>query len=152
MSDNKFIHNDYLSLVVRVTIGIIFIYASIDKIMYPGDFARIVYNYHLLPGSLINLMALILPWIEMICGIFLIFGIYKDGSILLINILVVIFIIAIGINLIRGVSLECGCFTVSSRAKSSALSLLLRDLGLLVLTLYAFFNRSQRFLLHKRSA
>ena len=53
-SVNKFLQNDYLGLIVRLTIGVIFIYASIDKIGAPAQFARIVYNYHFLPGSLIN--------------------------------------------------------------------------------------------------
>lgn len=137
--------NEYIELVVRLAVGVIFIYASLDKIAYPAQFARIVYNYHLLPGNLINLMAIILPWIEIICGLSLIFGIYKKGSVYIFNLMVLMFIIAITVNLIRGVDLECGCFTVSSKAKGSALSLLIRDIGLLILTVYLLLNRATRF-------
>nr|MBN2277696.1 DoxX family membrane protein [candidate division Zixibacteria bacterium] len=147
MNGDKILNNDYLGLLVRLAIGLIFIYASLDKIWSPGDFARIMYNYHLVPGSLINLTALILPWVELLCGLFLVLGVFKEGSLLILNLLVIVFIVAISINLVRGVDLECGCFSVSSKAKSSALSLLLRDLGLLILTLYVFFNRSRRFML-----
>ena len=146
---NRFLQNDYLGLIVRLAVGIIFIYASIDKIGAPSQFARIVYNYHFLPGSLINIFALILPWIEIVCGILLIVGIYKEGSILILNLMIIAFIIAIGVNLFRGISLECGCFSVSSKAKGSALNLLFRDIGLLILGIYAYFNRSQRFTLVK---
>jgi uncharacterized membrane protein YphA (DoxX/SURF4 family) len=146
---NRLPGNDYVGLLVRVIVGSIFIYASLDKIGAPSQFARIVYNYHILPAELINLAALLLPWVELTCGVSLILGVYKDGSALIVNLLVAVFIIAIGINLFRGIDLECGCFTVSSKAKSNTLSLLLRDLGLLVLTLYIFFNRSERFLLVK---
>jgi uncharacterized membrane protein YphA (DoxX/SURF4 family) len=146
---NRFLHNDYLGLLVRLAVGIIFIYASLDKIAQPGQFARIVYNYHILPGELINLMAIIMPWIELICGALLILGIYKEGSVLILNVLVLVFIVAVGINLFRGVDLECGCFTVSSKARGAVLSLLLRDIGLLILTMYLFFNRSRRFCLVK---
>jgi len=148
-SVNKFLQNDYLGLIVRLTIGVIFIYASIDKIGAPAQFARIVYNYHFLPGSLINFFALVMPWIEIICGILLIAGIYKEGSILILDLMIIAFIIAIGVNLFRGINLECGCFSVSSKAKDSALDLLLRDIGLLVLGIYAYLNRSQRFSLMK---
>lgn len=141
--------NEYIALVVRLAVGFIFIYASLDKIANPAQFARIVYNYHLLPGNLINLMAIMLPWVEIICGLALVFGIYKKGGIYLINLVVVIFIIAITVNLIRGVDLECGCFTVSSKAKGSALSLLIRDIGLLILTIYLLLNRADRFELLK---
>lgn len=149
---NKFLHNDYFSLIVRLVVGLIFIYASIDKISNSAQFARIIYNYHLLPGELVNLWALTLPWVEMICGILLVAGIYKEGSVLILNVLVLTFILAVGINLFRGVDLECGCFTVSSRAKGSTLNLLMRDIGLLVLTIYLFFNRSRRFTLMKSAS
>ena len=141
----KYLHNDYLGLLVRLAVGLIFIYASIDKIASPAQFARIVYNFHFLPGGLVNIMGIIMPWVELVSGILLIVGIYKEGSILILNLLTVAFIVAVGVNLVRGIDLECGCFSVSSKAKSSALSLIIRDLGLLVLTLYLFFNRSQRF-------
>jgi uncharacterized membrane protein YphA (DoxX/SURF4 family) len=145
----NFRDNDYLSLLIRLFVGIIFIYASIDKIAQPDQFARIVYNYQLLPGSLINLMALILPWIEMICGVFIILGIFNRGTILILNLMVVVFIFAVGVNVIRGVNLECGCFTVSSKARNDALGLLFRDIGLLILTIYLWINRSRRFMLQK---
>jgi uncharacterized membrane protein YphA (DoxX/SURF4 family) len=145
----KFLHNDLLGLAVRLALGLVFVYASIDKITNPADFARIVYNYHLLPGELINLVAIIMPWIEFVCGILLILGIYKEGSALIINAFIVIFAVAIAVNLFRGVDLECGCFSVSSRAKGSALSLLIRDMGYLALALYVLFNRSQKFQLLK---
>ncbi len=147
---NKFMQNDYLSLLVRLVIGGIFIYASLDKISHPSEFARIVYNYHLVPGDLVNLVAIILPWLELICGISVILGLYKEGGILIISFLTIVFIIAIGINVIRGVDLECGCFTVSSRARENALSLLYRDFGLLAICVYAWLNRSKRYFLFKQ--
>lgn len=139
------LHNDYLELILRITIGIIFIYASLDKIANPSQFARIIYNYHLLPGELINLTAITMPWVEFICGVCVILGIYKEGGILILGILLSIFAVSIGINLFRGVDLECGCFSVNSRAKSNSLELLLRDLGHLALIVYLLINRSQRF-------
>lgn len=143
--NRKFLDNDYMTLIVRLVVGGIFIYASLDKITTPAQFARIVYNYHLLPSSLINIFALVLPWVELICGIFLIVGFKQKGSILILNLLVLTFIVALTINLFRGVNIECGCFTVSSKAKSSIIDFLLRDIGLLALTLYLLVSRSRRF-------
>ncbi len=146
---NKILHNDYLSLLVRLVVGIMFIYASYDKILDPAQFARVIYNFHILPGELVNLSAIIMPWVEFVCGVTLIFGIYKKGSVLILNTLLVIFMVAIIVNIIRGVDLECGCFTVSSKAKSNAYSLLFRDIGYFILTFYLFLNRSQKFELAK---
>jgi len=148
----KFRDNEYIELIVRLAVGFIFIYAALDKIIHPGQFARIVYNYHLLPGSLINLMALMLPWVEVISGIALVVGMNKKGAVYIINLMVVMFIIAVGVNYFRGVNLECGCFTVSSKAKGETLDLLIRDFGLLALTVYLFFSRAVRFDLHKRKS
>lgn len=153
MSGNfNFRDNEYLYLMVRLAVGLVFIYASLDKIAHPAEFARIVNNYHLMPGILINLLAMVLPWLEAVCGVALILGIHKRGSIYIMNLMVLMFIVAIGINVIRGVNLECGCFTVSSKAKGSALNLLFRDLGLLALTIYLIFNRATRFDLIKTKA
>lgn len=143
----KIINNDYLILLVRIAVGAIFIYASINKITNPAQFARIVYNYHLVPSDLINIFALILPWVEIAAGICIMLGIWKEGGILLANLLVLSFIIALSINLARGVNLECGCFTVSSKAKSNIISLLIRDFGLLALTAYLYLISRTRFCL-----
>ena len=64
----KFLKNillsKHLALLFRLFLGILFIYASVDKILHPAAFAKIVYNFHILPGFLINLFAIILPWVE----------------------------------------------------------------------------------------
>ncbi|MCK4385442.1 MAG: DoxX family membrane protein [candidate division Zixibacteria bacterium] len=63
-------------LLFRLILGGIFIYASPDKITHPEQFAKIVYNYNILPHSLINIFAIIMPWMELICGFFLITRIF----------------------------------------------------------------------------
>ncbi len=145
----KSLNNDYLNLLIRIAVGAIFIYAAIDKIANPAQFARIVYNYHLVPPDLINIFALVFPWIEIMAGILVVLGIGKEGAVILANLLVLSFIIALSINLFRGVNIECGCFSVSSNAKSSIISLLIRDVGLLVLTAYLFFSPSTRFVIKR---
>jgi len=142
---NRLLNNDYLSLLARLIVGGIFIYASLDKITQPAQFARIVYNYHIMPGEFVNFLAIVMPWLELICGISVILGVYRDGGLLILNFLIVVFVIAITINIFRGVDLECGCFTVSARARGNALSLLIRDIGLLVVSVYALLNKSSRF-------
>lgn len=148
----KFLSNDYLTLLCRIIFGSIFIYASLDKIAHPDQFARIIYNYHLVPGSLINLCALILPVTEFLAGAFLILGILYRGSLNYLVILMVIFMIAIGVNVIRGVNLECGCFTVSSKAKNAGIELIIRDIIMLIPGLILMISESTRWMpgRHKR--
>lgn len=135
----KILADRYLVFIIRLVVGVIFIYASIDKIVHPEQFAQIVYNYKILPHFTINLLAIVLPWLEMICGLFLIFGIMPRSSSLVISSLIVIFIIALSINLFRGVDLSCGCFTTNPANKENTLSLIWRDFALLLLSLEILF-------------
>jgi uncharacterized membrane protein YphA (DoxX/SURF4 family) len=131
----KLLENPWLGFVSRLIVGGVFIYASLDKIVQPDQFARIIFNYHLVPASLINAVALILPWVEFGAGLMLILGIWPRAAGMVLTALVVIFLVALSINWIRGVDLECGCFTVSSRAKGAIGSLIWRDLLLLAVAL-----------------
>ena len=73
---NRFIQTINLPLISRIILGIIFIYASYDKILNPVGFSENIHNFHVTPTAVENLAALIIPWIELIVGIFLIFGIF----------------------------------------------------------------------------
>ena len=145
----KFLSNDWLTLAFRLILGGTFIYASLDKIAHPDQFARIVFNYHLVPGSLINLMALILPMSEFIAGVFVILGVFYRGARAYLLILLGVFMMAIAINVFRGVNLECGCFTVSSHAKSAGLMLLLRDIIYAIPALVVVLSRSRRWMVDR---
>ena len=129
-------------LIFRLVLGVTFVYASLDKIAHPDQFAKIVYNYKILPDFLINFFAVTLPWVELLAGLFLILGIFTEGASLVISFLLVIFLFAISINVIRGVDLNCGCFSTDPAGKKEGISLLYKDflflfMGLMVL----FFSR-----------
>ena len=145
----RIIDNDVLTLLVRLAIGGIFIYASAYKILDPGSFARSIWYYHIVPGSLINLMALILPWLEFICGLTLILGIWYRGSVVLINLLTIVFIAALAIAVARGISIDCGCFKAARATNSSAIDALWRDIVMVVFTLQLLFSRSKKWMLAK---
>ena len=114
----------WLILSIRIIIGAVFIYASIDKIIHPDRFAEIVMDYEMLPWSLINISAIWLPCLELVVGVLVIAGIWvRICSFVLIG-LMVLFIGGISYSLARGVSLHCGCFsTDSSSAARSWISL-----------------------------
>ena len=61
--------NPVLILLIRVLLGLVFIYASYDKILDPGKFARDIANYHIIPFGLENSIAIILTWIELFIGL-----------------------------------------------------------------------------------
>jgi len=133
------ISNKYLTFVLRVIVGFVFCYAAVHKIIHIDLFARDVYNYQILPGSLVNLMAVFLPMIEMLAGIGLILGIYPKGSTVLIAGMLIVFIVALAIVLSKGIDFNCGCFSHSDRGKSDAVSLIIRDTLLLLACAQIFF-------------
>ena len=99
----------WLILVIRILLGIIFLYASYDKIMDPGKFARSIANYHIVPFGLENSIAIILLWLELFIGVGLIAGIMVDGAAGITGSLLVIFILLILQAILRGFNIECGC-------------------------------------------
>lgn len=96
-------------LIARLLIGGILIYASFNKIVDPGGFAKAIANYHLIPFGLENIMAIILPWLELIIGLCLIIGVFIDGAAFLVIIMMIVFISAITYAILNGYNIECGC-------------------------------------------
>jgi uncharacterized membrane protein YphA (DoxX/SURF4 family) len=133
------LQNSWVELAARWILGLTFIYASYHKILAPADFAKIVYGYDLFPGEIINLIAIVVPFIELIAGLALILGIYPRSAVLIINSMLVMFIIILAVNLIRGHEFDCGCFSVKEAGYfSSAESTLVRDIIYLMLGLQVF--------------
>ena len=99
----------YLIVITRIILGADFLWASFGKILEPGDFARSISNYHIVPFGIENIIALILPWLELLIGMGLILGIMVDGSVQISAILLIMFILMIGQAMLRGFNIECGC-------------------------------------------
>ena len=109
-----FIRSLNLPLIFRVILGIIFIYASYDKILDPAGFSKNIHNYHVTPIAIENLAALIIPWLELIIGVFLIFGLFLEGTTNIIIALLVFFIIILSQAVFRGIDIHCGCFKLEA--------------------------------------
>ncbi len=87
--------------------------------------------------------------IEMLAGICLIIGMWPRGAVTLINVMLVMFLIALTIVYVRGVDINCGCFSLSDRAKGSAIDLIWRDILLLLMGLQIFYFRKDLLSIHK---
>jgi uncharacterized membrane protein YphA (DoxX/SURF4 family) len=129
----------WLTIRVQIALGAIFIAAALPKIIDPPSFAHMIYNYRIVPGSLVNLSALVMPWVEVLAGLALILGIWLRPARWIITLLLLTFMIAITINLARGNAIDCGCFDVSAADKSyeerirDMWIVLIRDAGMLVM-------------------
>jgi len=130
----------------EAVLGAIFIAAAWPKIQEPPDFAHMICNYKMIPGGVVNLMAIYLPWIELLAGAALIFGVFRRGSLVTVGGLLVVFIIALGFNLMRGHPVDCGCFDLHPVQKSpdelfaDMKTTILRDVGMLAMVAVAWLG------------
>ena len=128
-------------IAARVLLGAAFLLAAVPKIADPPAFAKAIWNYRLAPDGALVPLALILPWLELHCGLSLAFGVWVRPAAAWVSILLTAFLIALGINLYRGHPVDCGCFGASAQPRSEAQRLsdmkldLARDAGLLALAL-----------------
>lgn len=127
-------------LSVRLILGAVFIYASLDKLLNTEAFAQVIYNYRILPGTLVNIAAIILPWLEFLAGVCLITGMFIYGASFLVVSLMVTFFTAILFNFTRGIDINCGCFSTNGDgyAGGQMLWYLIRDGIFLLLSIYLF--------------
>ncbi len=131
-----------LYIFLRMLLGLVFVWAASSKIMDPNGFAIIIKNYMILPDYLINTFAVVLPWLEALCGLLLITGYLVRGSAVLVNLLLTVFILALSLNIFRGIDINCGCFSLGTKSRTNIYYSLLRDLPLLALGVWVFFVAS----------
>lgn len=139
MTVGEALTHPWLTVRTQIALGVFFIAAALPKIADPPSFAHMVYNYRLLPGPLVNASALVMPWAELLMGVALVCGIWRRTAATLVGALLLVFIAAISINLLRGNAIDCGCFDVADVGKSVAerirdmYMVIVRDVGMLLL-------------------
>lgn len=131
------VRNRAVLLVFRLVLGGLFVYAGAVKALEPLDFAQNIRNYQLVGQSLSFIAALVLPWLEILAGVFLIAGVWKRGAALVISGLLVFFIALTVATMIRGLDVDCGCFGAIDR--KAGLSVILEDLAMLYIGLCLLF-------------
>ena len=130
--------------VCRLVVAAVLIFAAVQKIWMPLEFARLIREYHLLPDQVLNLVAVVLPWLEIVCGLCFLSGLWLMGTAVLLSSLNIIFVIAIAyrawlIMSSTGVgffdlSYDCGCgFGVVYIPTKILENLLLAGVGLIIL-------------------
>lgn len=121
----------WLTLLCRLAVGGIFIWASLDKLTHPAAFATAIHHYRLTPYALLHPLALLLPAVELVAGAALVAGWQRRGAALLCSAMLVVFMVAIATALVRGLDISCGCFNTDG-GHGVGLDLLWRDLLLLL--------------------
>jgi putative oxidoreductase len=121
---------NFLWRIVDLILAAVFIYAGALKALDPVQFAHDIDNYKILPWSVGVGLAFYLPWLEIFCGLALIFRLFYRGALSILTALVVVFLIATVAAKVRGLDITCGCFGHVSQNWSFPAHLAL-DLGIL---------------------
>ena len=105
----------FLWRILSVIMGGIFVYAGVLKVLDPVQFGIDIDNYKMLPWSVSVRLAFYLPWLEILCGLALIFGFLYRGGLSILTLLVFVFISATIAAKARGLDITCGCFGHASQ-------------------------------------
>jgi len=144
-----------VSVPMRLYMGVVFIMASLYKIYEPYLFGLSVATYQMAPLELINIFAIVLPWVELFVGIAFIVGFWTRANGALIVAMMLMFLVALSWALSHDLQMSCGCFASQETADEIGIHTIFRDLAWLVLALFPTVFDDGRFgldgLLNKRN-
>ena len=99
---------------LAVLAGAVFLYAGIAKVTDPLRFASDISNYQIIPWLIGVRLAFYLPWLEILCGLALIFHRFFTGAVVITSALMFVFMGATVSAKARGIDISCGCFGTAS--------------------------------------
>lgn len=102
-----------LKMIVRWILGVLLVWASLSKIGNPQEFYISIAAYKTaLPGVLLRLAAMILPWLELLCGLLLLGRIWTRAALVWSLVMFAVFVVMTGQAWARGLDISCGCFNL----------------------------------------
>ena len=101
----------------QIVIGVLFAWAALAKIGDAQGFAAQVHNFRMMPVAFENIVAVTLPWIELVAAMALVLNIRARSGALLVFAMLAVFTAAIVVALLRGLDIECGCFGTADASR-----------------------------------
>ena len=138
----KYRTSDILWRIIDLIVGALFIFAGTAKILNldqliadlqhlrfasafadlgnlsvadPAEFAHDINNFRILPWIVSVALAFYLPWLEIFCGLGLVFRVLYRGALSILIALIVVFTLATIAAKVRGLDITCGCFGHASQ-------------------------------------
>jgi uncharacterized membrane protein YphA (DoxX/SURF4 family) len=108
----------------QIAIGLLFATAALAKLGDLHSFHEELHNFKILPVAVENLVAITLPWIELVAALALILGIRARSGALVAACLMAVFIVAVSVAMARGLDIECGCFGTADGTRVGFMKLL----------------------------
>ena len=140
----RILRSSYTSLVFRLILGGIFIFAGFAKIHGISSLINEINQYRILPVALASVYGNILPYLEIIIGILLVLGVVLRISASIASLMLISFAISKIVAIILNLQIKiCNCFGIA-RPLLSTQSLAI-DLIMLLLAIQIIVFRSEVF-------
>lgn len=149
---NSLVYGNSITTVLRIFMGLLFIYSGLFKAINPDNFSKVIILYDVLPENLIPYAAIIFPYLELLTGLLLLVG-YKIKASVLVSVIVMIFLITIvSINIHRGKTFACGCFDLEKLGikEEIGIPVIIRDILFLIILLLIFCARQHVFSIDRK--
>jgi putative oxidoreductase len=121
----------------RLLLGALFLWASLAKIGNIDGFATDLHHYRILPLAFENILAMTLPWIEVLAGLALVLNFAPRAGSVILGVMLVVFIAAILSAMARDLDIACGCFGTSDATRTGWLAFS-RDVAFLALAWFGY--------------
>ena len=136
----RIIASERFRLFVRFSLGAVFVYAGFIKLLDPKAFGKVISLYDIVPESLLPVIAIGLPAVELLAGLGLIFNV--RGSLSVVLGLLLIFCAVLGYGILNDLNIDCGCFTQDDISRQNGLKLAFyRDLIMIGAVCFLFLSR-----------
>jgi len=131
---NKKVVIEYIVAFTRIYLAVYFVISGLEKINDLEGFAQSIENYRIIPIYLVNIFAIFFPWLEVVAGALLLFGIYiKENSIIILSMLI-LFTAAVLSAVLRDLDINCGCHGTAGGQKVGILKIL-ENISLIIISI-----------------
>ncbi len=124
----------------QIVLGALFLVAALAKIVDVASLAREVHNFRIVPFWSEHLVAMTLPWVELVAGLALVLGIRPRAGAWVAGVLLAGFTVGVALAMARGLNFHCGCFGTAD-ATRIGWSKLGENLGMLALAVVGSLGR-----------
>jgi len=143
----QFIAHPVVVLLLRLVLGSVFIISGLDKVADLNTFMHAILNYQIIDSGIAAVVATVLPWLEILCGLGVILGIYPRASSVIITLLLAVFTLLVGTAMLRGLDISCGCFTQDPSAHRVGWQKIAENIGMMLAGIYLASARNWKFIL-----
>ncbi len=137
---------------LRIVVGSILLASGFSKVIHPyQNFLYVVQAYQLLPGWAETLAAIVMPWVELMIGLFLVLGLWTIQVLRWALMLFAVFIVVVAQALMRVLPLDhCGCFGSWIQATPRQIIVFDSFCFLVLMVLLRHWTKTRRFSLDER--